>query len=202
VDIERALKYQFEDPSWVSKLLIGAVIGLVPIANFAQQGYAIEVIRRVAAHDREPLLAWDDFGRYFVRGAAVALAGLIYTLPAIVIFVLALLAARGAAPAIIVLVLLLLVYFLVVAIVFPLGLTRYALTDSWSGMFDFGWMARAIGAKPGPYVLVLVVSFVVFGVAATVGTMLLGIGSLFTVWVAWLFMSHLLGQFARELGGV
>jgi hypothetical protein len=155
-----------------------------------------------AADDREPLPAWDDFGRYFVRGAAVALAGLIYTLPAIVIFVLALLAARSAAPAIIVLVLLLLVYFLVVAIVFPLGLTRYALTDSWSGMFDFGWMARAIGAKPGPYVLVLVVSFVVFGVAAAVGTMLLGIGSLFTVWVAWLFMSHLLGQFARELGGV
>ena len=202
MDIERALRYQFEDPSWVTKLLIGAVIGLVPIANFAQQGYAIEVIRRVAGEDHEPLPAWDDFGRYFVRGAGVALAGVIYTLPAIFVFAPTLVVVRAAPVAIVVLVLLLLLYFLLVALVFPLALTRYALTDTWGGMFDFAWMARAIGAKPGSYVLMLVVSFVVFGVATAVGTMLLGIGSLFTVWVAWLFTSHLLGQFAREVGGV
>ncbi|GAB4279892.1 MAG: hypothetical protein Kow0056_13670 [Coriobacteriia bacterium] len=85
MDLMRGLKAPFSGPSWVSKMLIGVVVTLVPILNFAFAGYLLEWQRRVAEGRDGELPDWDDLGRYWVRGAQMFVAALIYALPLIII---------------------------------------------------------------------------------------------------------------------
>jgi len=85
MDIGRAFGFVFEDEEWVSKLLLGTVIMLIPILGwFALMGYAVELLRRVKASDPRPLPAWDDIGRYFVDGLMFWVATLIYSIPLLI----------------------------------------------------------------------------------------------------------------------
>ena len=81
MQIGKSFTYAFEDAKWFSKLLIGAIISIVPILNFAWGGYTTEIMRRVFRNDPEPLADWDDFGRKFMDGLILVVAGFIYALP-------------------------------------------------------------------------------------------------------------------------
>lgn len=82
MDIGKAIGFIFEDKDWVSKILIGAAILLLPVfGQLVVAGYTIAVIRNVMAGDPRPLPAWNDLGRYFMDGLMVALANLVYGLP-------------------------------------------------------------------------------------------------------------------------
>lgn len=78
---ERAFSYQLEDPQWPTKLGLATLISLVPVLNFALAGYEVGIIRNVAARAAQPLPHWDNFGRKFIDGLLLALAGLVYSLP-------------------------------------------------------------------------------------------------------------------------
>jgi hypothetical protein len=66
----------------VSKVLVGALLGLVPILNFVTGGYALKVINNIRG-DQEPVLpTWGDgFGKYFTDGLILFVIGLIYSIP-------------------------------------------------------------------------------------------------------------------------
>lgn len=86
MDIGKAFGFVFEDEEWVSKLLLGTVIMLIPIFGwFALMGYAIEVLRKVKADNPRPLPAWDDIGQYFVDGLMFWVATLIYSIPILIV---------------------------------------------------------------------------------------------------------------------
>ncbi|GIK58438.1 MAG: DUF4013 domain-containing protein [Chloroflexi bacterium] len=92
MDIGRAFAYISEDKEWTKKLLLGAVIGAIPIANFAIFGYQIQVARNVAAAiDRpeadlgSPLPDWNDFGRLLTDGLRFIAAFFIFMLPIFVL---------------------------------------------------------------------------------------------------------------------
>jgi len=76
------LTYMLKDAKWVSKVLVGALLGLVPILNFVTGGYALKVINNIRA-DQEPVLpTWGDgFGKYFTDGLILFVIGLIYSIP-------------------------------------------------------------------------------------------------------------------------
>jgi hypothetical protein len=84
MNIGKSFTYPFEDSSWLSKLLIGGLIGVVPVLNFALVGYMIEVTRRTMSNHPEPLPGWDDFGKKWLDGLYNFFAGMIYSLPVIV----------------------------------------------------------------------------------------------------------------------
>jgi len=42
MDIGRAFKFMFDDESWITKILLGGILGLVPILNFVLYGYQLE----------------------------------------------------------------------------------------------------------------------------------------------------------------
>jgi hypothetical protein len=84
----KAFTYMFEDESWPSKTLIGALVNMVPILNFAWMGYLIGVLRNVS-RDEKPLPLWDDFGTKFMDGLKIGGASLLYTLPATILAVIA-----------------------------------------------------------------------------------------------------------------
>ncbi len=85
MQIGKAFTYAFEDAKWFSKLLIGALISIVPILNIAWGGYTCEIIRRVSRQDPEPLAGWDDLGTKFMQGLVLVIAGFIYALPIIIL---------------------------------------------------------------------------------------------------------------------
>ncbi len=86
MDIGKALGFVFEDEEWVSKLLLGAVITLIPVFGaFALTGYAIAVTRNCMAGNPRPLPAWTDIGRYFMDGLMFWIATLVYALPLLVL---------------------------------------------------------------------------------------------------------------------
>ena len=85
MDIGKSFSFPFEDKQWITKLGLGAVITLVPILNFAWSGYMVELLRNVMDGKQEPLPNWDDIGKKLVDGLILAVAGLVYALPMLIV---------------------------------------------------------------------------------------------------------------------
>ncbi|MBE2222959.1 MAG: DUF4013 domain-containing protein [Anaerolineae bacterium] len=86
MDIGKAFSFITEDEKWVEKLGIGALIGMIPIANFAAFGYQVQIARNVWHGEERPLPTWDEFGKMFVDGLRIVGAMMVYMLPMILIY--------------------------------------------------------------------------------------------------------------------
>jgi hypothetical protein len=213
----RAITFPLKDSSWLGKVGVGVLVSLVPIVNFAQAGYGLEVTRRVAGDDNEELPRWDDFGRYFSRGFGLGAAGFLWSLPLIALMMLLVFwgaggavtsAALGLRPSIgapvLLMGLLVLLLSAVFALAFPIALIRYAITERWIAMFDFGWILRYIRQNLGRYLGLVAMLFLIglaVGIVAAVLQILPLVGLLVSLvagfWMV-LVTDHLLGQLARE----
>jgi len=81
MDIGSAFSFVFEDEQWIGKLVIGALIGLIPIfGQLALIGYSIAIIRSVQA-GAPRLPRWENLGQYFVDGLMASIAKWIYAIP-------------------------------------------------------------------------------------------------------------------------
>lgn len=172
-DIRRAIEFITDDPRASTKIALGGLLLLAPIANVVVVGYQVEVTRAVARAEPRPLPEWKDFSRLFVTGAWLSLANVVYILPllaGLLIGVLAgfawLLQAAQAAgpdqgpsigPAIIVgglcMLAVLMAYTLVFSFIHPAILTEYARLGAFAACFDFPAILRVIQRDPGDYVL-------------------------------------------------
>lgn len=81
----RGLSFQRQDPEWVKKIAIGALVSLVPILSFAATGYATDTIRNVYQGRETPLPSWDELGTLFVRGLMVVIIQVLWALPLLVL---------------------------------------------------------------------------------------------------------------------
>lgn len=90
MDIQKSFTYVFEDADWQRKGAIGAALGLASfliLPIFILVGYSIAVARNVRDGRKMPLPEWD-YGTMFREGFMVSIAGIVYALPAILLFVL------------------------------------------------------------------------------------------------------------------
>lgn len=85
INFSRAIQHPFEDKDWMVKMLIGAGVSLVPILNFAMNGYALDVLRNTSRGQDMPLPSWNDLGRQFVDGLKLFVVQLIYSIPILVL---------------------------------------------------------------------------------------------------------------------
>ena len=86
MDIGKSLSYVFEDQDWIKKILLGALIMLIPIFGaFALLGYGIAIVRNVMAGSSRPLPEWNDMGAFFMDGLKFWVVGVIYVLPVIIV---------------------------------------------------------------------------------------------------------------------
>jgi len=211
MDIGKAFSYVISDKDWVKKVVIGGIVGIVPIANLIVIGYGLRVLKNVAQDDPQPLPEWDDWGGDFVKGLMVTLASLIYSSPAIVLSgMFALIGVftgnisgevEGVFTALMVCFnCLVVLWALAVSLWMPAAMVNY--TEKWSfgAMFAFEKIWTLISENIGNYVTVLVVMLLA-GIAAIFGWIACVIGVLFTQFYAQLASMHVLGQFAREAGG-
>jgi hypothetical protein len=212
MDIGRSFTYMFEDQDWIKKILIGGVVSLIPIVNFAAFGYFIEALKNTAEGRELPLPEWgDDFGGKFMKGLMAAIASFLYMLPIMIVvgIVFGLTAAIASSldsdaaetvSAICPLMgnCLLFVYMILVMLILPAAVIRYALTGQFGAFFRFGDIMALIKANIGGYIIALLVALVASLIAQIVGTIACGIGILFTLIWAYLVSANLFGNLVRE----
>lgn len=95
MDIPRAFEYIFNDPQWVSKLIITGIITLLALATTplliglagwaVLLGYQIALISNMRAGIQHPLPRWDDVSEYFSTGGQALVGAIVYMLPIVLV---------------------------------------------------------------------------------------------------------------------
>jgi len=211
MDWGKSFTYIFDDPDWVSKVLIGGILSLIPVVNLVVIGYALKALKNVAEGAEHPLPAWDDFGDYFVKGLVSALGALVWALPLIVVGliggVISAVTGYGSSETARVSTATALciwslscvssIWGLFISLVLPAAFAKYAIRGDLGAFFRFGEIFGFIKANIGNYIIALLLAWVAQFVSGF-GVVLCIIGVIFTEFWATLVGSHLLGQVFRN----
>jgi hypothetical protein len=212
MEIGRSFTFPFQDKSWLSKLLIGGLISIIPILNFALVGWMVDIAKRVMDHELEELPGWDNFGKKFMGGLYYTVASFIYALPVIlvscVLFAISFGSTFAAAQSgstdevigaimagnsfvAICLGCLMVLYGLVLSVLMPALMVHYAKEGNFGSMFKLGTVFGIVRENTGTFfmawLVALVFSFVAglaLGGAMTILSVIPCIG-----WIAALLIS-------------
>ena len=206
MDFGKAFSYPFEDQDWIKKLGIAGLLLIIPIFGaLVVAGWALEITRRVIHREVQLLPEWSNIGDHFMKGLQVWVIGFVYSLPIIlvsacqqgaVIFmqegsdetlttVLGILSACFACVMIL--------YGLVIGVVLPAAIGRFAATGQMNSAFKFGEVIAMVRKAPSAYLMVLLGS-IVASLIGSLGVILCVIGVLFTYAYAMIINAHLWGQ--------
>ncbi len=216
IDLGRGFKAPFEDKDWISKTLLGFLWGLLGVTAPAVSGAQVEYIRSVSRGD-DSLPTWDDFGKKWVEGLLVFVAGFLYFLPVIV------LGALFAAPIVVSLLvsggdsdvlgglfaggfcffwIVALVYVAGVSVLFSAAMTNYAMKGSFGAFFALGEIMELVRGNTGyltAWFYTLVIGFGGSAVASILsGT---GVGAILAPAITYLvamMSGNILGQWAAQ----
>ncbi len=218
MDFGRSFSYVFEDKDWLSKLLIAALVLLIPfIGQFIVLGWALEATRRVIAGEEPVLPDWSDFGGHVMRGLKGFVVGLVYALPLIILAVCNAIFAFAANPQVVgqsmadvmasvaalvgvIVSCLNIIYALFMGLVLPAAFALMVSEDDLGAAFRFGEVFGLVQANLGTYLLVLLGSVLAYFIAG-LGMIACGIGVLFTGAYAHAIIGHLYGQAYRAAKG-
>ncbi len=220
MDIGKAFTFVFDDDKWITKILIAAAIVLlgllfswvllIPlILAFAiLSGYMVEIVRRVTRGEMSGLPEWDDWGKLLADGLKVLIIGIVYALPAIIISLClgvpgGVLSENGeglgglftfAASC------LNFLWSIVMYLLLPAAIARFAATDDLSAAFRFGDVIALVRNNLATYLVTLVMAWVA-SIIAGLGFLVCGIGALVTIPYSYMVMGHLYGQAYAVSGG-
>jgi hypothetical protein len=204
MDYGKSFTYLLEDEKWISKFLVGVVVSIIPFVNFAAIGYVVELVKNVRDGVKMPLPEWDDFGALFISGLKFFLGTLVYTLPAILVSLLAVPFAilGGDDPGAFVQItiicssLLSILFSLLLGLLTPVLLVQFARREQIGDMFAFSEMWDMVSADFVTYFVILIFLFAAMTVIAGAGIIACFIGVFFTSWYAYLISGHMVGQYA------
>jgi len=216
MDIGKSFSFVFEDEEWVSKVLIGGLIFLIPlIGQLAIIGYSLKVAQNVMQGNPRPLPAWSEFGDHLMRGLYAFVIQLVYSLPAIILgIVLActIISASAAASqrseeagaSIGVLGACLIPLIIIVGLISTLlsypAIGRYLASNSLSEAFKVGEVIASVRGNLGAWLMLLVVGILANFVAG-LGLIACGVGVLFTAFYAQSVLGYALGQTLVQVAG-
>lgn len=220
MDIGRAFSFVTEDEAWLTKLLLGGVIGLlgsiIIIGPIALQGYMIETARNVMLGNPRPLSDWSNFGDKLAKGFIAIVINIVYALP---LFVLACIAffilaaggnaasnssngSGGAALGLLGACVFGLIFLgaIVLVPVYMAALVRYIQTNSLSAALDFRTVLSTVRATPGTWLMLFLMS-ILTSLVGQLGSIACGIGLFLTIPYASVVLGHTLGQAAAQTAG-
>ncbi len=208
----QAFTYVFEDPDWAKKVLIPALIGIIPlVGQIFLLGWSLDITRRVMQQNPRPLPDLD-FGRQLMDGLKAMVIGLVYAIPIIIIqvpisIVSAGLANNGSPDQNTVATLfgivslccggLIFIYSLLLAFYMPAAYANFIANEKLSAGFRFSEIIALLRAAPGAYLLVLL-GLIVSGFIGGLGAIACFIGVFATLAYSMAVNGHLYGQAYNE----
>ncbi len=210
-DFAKPFTFVFEDPRWITKILIGGLfllLSMLLIGFFFIAGYMARLVRNVIAGVEHPLPEWDDLGEYFGEGLKLFVVGVAYIVPLIIVAVAvgipgALMGAAeneglrnvggcvlGSIWCLVVPLSLAITFFL------PAALLMVVITRRMGAAFEFGAIWAFIRANIGNYLLAVVI-YLVARFLAGFGFILLCIGVIFTEFWAMAVTTYAFAQVYR-----
>ncbi len=194
MDIGRSISFIFEDRSWIAKILIMAVLFIIPIIGWLLiGGYLLRLLTNVINGQSDPLPEWNNWGGDIAGGLKAFVVGLVWSIPAGIFnyvlnlgdnWLLSLVAWIG-------------------GLVWS-AITASALCDlAVSGNIADAFSRRAVDRvlqNLNIWAIVIVMSFV-FSLLALVGLIGFIVGVLFTLAIALTAQMHLTGQAYRASEG-
>lgn len=212
MDIGRAFSYVFEDRSWIGKVVIGGIINVIPIVQFASSGYIIEQIDNNSRGEYTPLIEWEDFGKKFMDGLIMMLGVLVWSLVGIFFLFLSVIPAvisseagyNTGIPFIAILgSLIAVLWFMLVGFVYPAILMNFSKKRNFASCFEFSNIFSYISADLGSYltgIVVIIAAAVLAGFVASIP--LIGwIVSIFATFYLQLVIAGAFGQILEKLEG-
>ena len=215
LDFGKALRFFFEDPKWVAKIILGglfAILSIFVVGSFFVTGYVVGVTRRAARGERQPLPEWDDLGGIFVDGARALAVYLSHVFPLVVLLTLLGLAVGGAAsssqdapPAFRMMAILTLiggyVFFslmgLALLVYLPAAFTRFAIQDRVAAAFEVRENLLFIRRNLANYGLALL-SFLAASLLSQLGILLFCVGIFPASFWSSTVLGYVLGEVARQ----
>jgi hypothetical protein len=207
-----AFSFAFQDPDWMKKIGIAAVIFLIPLVGpFILAGWGLEITRRVINNDPVPLPDWSDFSGFLLKGFHAAVVGLAYALPGLLILIcgegiIGLTTSMshnsgnsstvGGIASIVALCMTCLVTILLLGAGFliPAATGNLAASGDLGAAFRFNEVIQLVRAAPGPYIMIVLGLGLVNSILSSLGILACGIGILFTTAYTTTLASHLIGQ--------
>lgn len=214
MNIGRAFTYVTEDQEWWKKLLIVGLISLIPVVGpFYVAGYVLAVLKNILQGRETPLpQAVEDFGGRIVKGLMLGIILFVYMLPLVVLG-----ACSGGGAALFPNVIddqnlagtlatawsgcfgcLALLLGVLIGLLAPFLWGIYAETGSLGAAFQVGKVFGMLKSVIGPTFVVLLVSGVAAFAAVLVGTLLCGIGNIFTITYLQAVMAFLYGSLYKQ----
>jgi hypothetical protein len=205
MEFGKAFSFQFEDQDWIKKILIAALVPLIPIVgSLIVAGWSVEITKRVIQRDPRPLADWNDFGGYIVKGLKVMVIGLVYALPLIILSIcpsILLIAGSNGDDALFDVAmaafacygLLAIIYGVTLAFIVPAAIGRFAATNQLGAALKLGEVYGLVKAAPMAYLMVIL-GTIVSGFIASLGTIACGVGVLATTAYATTINAQLAGQ--------
>lgn len=212
MDFGRAISFVFQDPDWMKKGGIAALVFLIPlIGPIMLLGWGLEITRRVISLDPVPLPGWDDFSSTITKGFQAAVVSVVYLLPGIIFAIFIQVVSFGlafmpvsdnnsntlgslAVIASLCLTCLMVILFVAGGFFSLAGTGILAATGELGAAFRFQEVFRLLRAAPGAYILVLVGIALANIVLAPLGTLACGIGVIITSAYSAALGGHLTGQ--------
>lgn len=203
MDFGLAFSFPFQDEGWVKKVVLTAVISLIPIiGQIALIGWLVELTRRVIRGDAEPLPDWADFGGILVLGLKMFAIGFVYAIPlmfmTIPMAIFDALVDSDSAVALYTIVTLCfscfaLIYGLALAFFIPAAVGELAATDNLGAAINPTNIIAHVRTAPSAYLLAFL-GTIVAGFLSGFGIILCFVGVILTAVYASAIQGHLYGQ--------
>lgn len=208
MDFVRAIKFPFNDENWITKVVVGTLLNLIP---FFGVGYMIGVARNVMRNRAHPLPGTDEVGQVILDGIMASIAAIVYAIPGLlagcVIGIFGSILGDSDVGGVIVacmslfVVLASLIYAIPAAAMYWIGAMRYAESGNFSDFVQFGSLLREARSHVSSLVILLLYVLGVVLIASLVAPLFvitcIGI-PLLGFWVQ-IAQGHLLGQAALEM---
>lgn len=224
MDIGKSFSFTFDDEGWLTKVLMGGLFSFLSIILIGVPfliGYFLETLKNVYLGQPRPLPNWgDNLGGMFVKGIKAMVGVLIWALPIILLScvlggIMGVLggatgtsnssAAQSAAGVIVAVNLcfqcLISLYSLVLAVVMPAALMKFAVDEKIGNFLAFGELFGFISRNLGNYLIAIILYWVASAVASF-GVILCVVGVFFTTFWSMLVGAHLFGQVYRNANPV
>lgn len=210
MDFSRSFTYIAEDEKWLIKIIIGGLISLIPIANFAATGFAVLTIKRAKEGEVPVLPEWSDFPNLFMVGLKYVIGIFLLSLPALILTLFAFgttifsdhklfkLAFSGIS---LLLGLAAGLYFLLLFLLLPAIYLNFARKMSLSSFFEFSEIFRIALSDPSLYIMALVNVFIAFLVVIVLSAVPF-IGSIISIFASFYSQLVISGALAQLWLGI